>query len=69
VFEIGRRELQGLGAEQPSLVIKLLRVVVADTAKRLDALLGRVAATTAWALDLDRHLHALPLAPEETERA
>jgi CRP-like cAMP-binding protein len=69
VFEIGRRELQGLGAEQPPLVIKLLRVVVADTAKRLDALLGRVAATTAWALDLDRHLHALPLAPEETERA
>jgi CRP-like cAMP-binding protein len=69
VFEIGRRELHALGAEQPPLVIKLLRVVMADTAKRLDALLGRVAATTAWALDLDRHLHALPLAPEETERA
>jgi CRP-like cAMP-binding protein len=69
VFEIGRRELQGLGAEQPPLVIKLLRVVMADTAKRLDALLGGVAATTAWALDLDRHLRALPLAPEETDSA
>jgi CRP-like cAMP-binding protein len=68
VFEIGRRELQGLGAEQAPLVIKLLRVLMADTAKRLDALLGQVAATTAWALDLERHLRALPLVPQETER-
>jgi hypothetical protein len=68
VFEIGRRELQGLGAEQAPLVIKLLRVLMADTAKRLDALLGQVAATTAWALDLERHLRALPLVPQEPDR-
>jgi len=68
VFELGRRELQGLGAEQAPLVIKLLRVLMADTAKRLDALLGQVAATTAWTLDLERHLRALPLVSQETER-
>ncbi len=68
VFEIGRRELQGLGVEQAPLVIKLLRVLMADTAKRLDALLGQVAATAAWALDLEHHLRALPLVPQETER-
>jgi CRP-like cAMP-binding protein len=68
VFEIGRRELQGLGTEQAPLVIKLLRVLMADTAKRLDALLGQVAATTAWALDLEHHVRALPLVPQETER-
>jgi CRP-like cAMP-binding protein len=67
VFELGRRELQGLGTEQAPLVIKLLRVLMAETAKRLDTLLGQVAATTAWALDLERHLHALPLVPQETE--
>ncbi len=65
VFEIGRRELQFLGAEQASLAVKLFRVVVRDTARHLDGMLNRVAATSAWALDLERHLHLLPLLPEE----
>jgi CRP-like cAMP-binding protein len=65
VFEIGRRELQFLGSEQASLAVKLLRVVVRDTARRLDAILDRVAATSAWTLDLERHLHLFPLLPKE----
>jgi CRP-like cAMP-binding protein len=61
VFEIGRRELQGLAADSPSLAVKLLLVLLGDTARRLDALLDRLADTSAWALDLERHLRALPL--------
>jgi CRP-like cAMP-binding protein len=61
VFEVGRRELQGLAADHPSLAVKLLLALLGDTARRLDALLVRVADTSAWALDLERHLRALPL--------
>lgn len=67
VFEIGRREMQALGAEEASLAVKLLRTLLGSTARRLEALLDRVAATSAWALDLERHLRALPLLPGETE--
>jgi len=65
VFEIGRRELQGLSAVHPLLAMKLMRVLMAETANRLNTLLDRVAATSGWALDLERHLRALPLLPEE----
>lgn len=68
VFEIGRREMQALGAEEAALAVKLLRTLLGSTAGRLEALLDRVAATSAWALDLERHLRALPLLPAETER-
>jgi len=67
VFEIGRRELQGLATDHPSLAIRLLLVLLGDTARRIDALLGRVADTSAWALDLERHLRALPLLHGDTE--
>ena len=67
VFEIGRREMQALGAEEASLAVKLLRTLLGSTARRLEVLLDRVAATSAWALDLERHLRALPLLPGETE--
>lgn len=67
VFEIGRREMQALGAEEASLAVKLLRTLLGSTATRLEALLDRVAATSAWALDLERHLRALPLLPGETQ--
>jgi CRP-like cAMP-binding protein len=67
VLEIGRREMQALGAEEASLAVKLLRTLLGSTARRLEALLDRVAATSAWALDLERHLRALPLLPGETE--
>jgi CRP-like cAMP-binding protein len=67
VFEVGRRELQGLAVDHPSLAIKLLLALLGDTARRLDALLGRVADTSAWALDLERHLRALPLLREDDE--
>jgi CRP-like cAMP-binding protein len=65
VFQIGRRELQLLGADQAPLAVKLLRGVVGDAARRLGAVLDRVALTSAWALDLERHLHVLPLLPKE----
>ena len=64
VFEIGRRELQSLAAENPSLAVKLFRVVMGDASRHLKVMLDRVAATSAWALDLDRHLRALPLPPK-----
>lgn len=67
VFEIGRRELQTLGVEEPPLAVKLLRILLGCTARRVEALLDRVAATSAWALDLERHLRALPLLPGEPE--
>lgn len=64
VFEIGRREFQALMEDQPPLAVKVLLVLLRDTVSRLDTLLGRVATTAAWALDLEHHLRALPLAPE-----
>ncbi len=67
VFEIGRRELQGFAETHPSLAFRLLLVLLGDTARRLDGLLDRVAATSAWALELERHLRALPLLGGEAE--
>jgi CRP/FNR family transcriptional regulator len=64
VFEIGRREFQTLLEDWPPLAVKVLLVLLRDTVARLDGLLGRVAATGAWALDLEHHLRALPLVPE-----
>jgi hypothetical protein len=49
------------------LAVKLLRVVMGDTAGRLKAILDRVAATSAWALDLERDLRALPLLAKEPD--
>jgi CRP-like cAMP-binding protein len=63
VFEMGRREMQALGSQEADLAVKLLRTLLGVTARRLDDLLDRVAATSAWALDLERHLRALPLLP------
>lgn len=67
VFEISRRELQALSDEHAPLAIKLMRTLMGDTARRLGAILDRVAATSAWALDLDRHLRGLPLLPRDTD--
>jgi|GEM_PF-816808 len=67
VFEIGRREMQALGTAEAALTVKLLRNLLGSTARRLETLLDRVAATSAWALDLERHLRALPHLPETTE--
>jgi CRP-like cAMP-binding protein len=67
VFEIGRRELQGLAETHPSLAFRLLLVLLGDTARRIDALLLQAAATSAWALDLERHLRTLPLLGGEAE--
>ncbi len=64
VFEVGRREFQRLLVEHPPLAVKVLRILLQDTSARLNVLLGRVAATAAWTLDLEHHLHALPLLPE-----
>jgi CRP-like cAMP-binding protein len=65
VFEIGRREFQALLGDQPRLAAKVLVALVRATVSRLDVLLGGVAATFAWALDLEHHLRNLPLGPEE----
>ena len=64
VFEIGRREFQVLMGDRPALALKTVLALLRDTVSRLEALLGRAAATSAWALDLERHLRALPLLPE-----
>jgi CRP-like cAMP-binding protein len=64
VFEIARRDFQTLLEERPTLAIKVLLVLLRDTVARLDGLLGQVAATGAWALDLEQHLRTLPLVPE-----
>lgn len=63
VFEMGRREMQALGAQDAGFAVKLLHALLGVTAQRLETLIDRVAATSAWALDLERHLRALPLLP------
>jgi len=65
VFEIGRREFQVLMADQPALAVKVLLALLQATVSRLEAFLRQAAATSAWALDLQHHLQALPLAKEE----
>jgi len=67
VFEIGRRELQALTEEEPALVAKLLTALLRATTARLEAMMARLAATSAWALDLERHLRALPLEARDEE--
>jgi CRP/FNR family cyclic AMP-dependent transcriptional regulator len=64
VFEVGRREFEQLLEEHPPLAVKVLRILLQENSARLKVLLGRVASTAAWALDLEQHLHALPLLPE-----
>ena len=64
VFEIGRREFQLLMARQPALAGKVLLALLRATVLRMDAFLGQIAATSAWALELEQHLRALPLAQE-----
>lgn len=61
VFEIGRQELQILAGSQPPLAAKLFGALVRETAWRLDQLLGRLAATSAWALDLANQVDLFPL--------
>jgi CRP-like cAMP-binding protein len=65
VFEIGRREFQVLMADQPTLAVKVLLALLRATVARLGAFLEQEAAMSAWALDLQHHLHALPLAEKE----
>ncbi len=64
VFEVGRREFEQLLEQSPPLAVKVLRSLLRETSVRLSVLLGRVASTAAWALDLEHHLHTLPLLPE-----
>lgn len=65
VFEIGRRELQLLMADQPALGVQVLLALLRATVSRLEAFLAQATATAAWALDLQHHLEALPLAGED----
>lgn len=65
VFEIGRREFQGLMADEPALAAKMLLALLQATVSHLDAFLGQAATTAAWALDLRHHVQALPLAKDE----
>ena len=61
VFEIGRRELQALTDDEPALGAKLLVALLRATTSRLEGMMTRLAATSAWALELERHVRALPL--------
>ena len=67
VLELTRRDLQALAAEPSVVGTKLLFALLEGPAKRLDGLLGRVAATAAWSLDLERHVASLPLTAERAE--
>ena len=60
VFEIGRREFQVLLVDQPLLAAKVLLALLRATVSHLEIFLGQSAATSAWALDLQHHLQALP---------
>ncbi len=62
VFEIGRREFQVLMADHPVLAVKVLLVLLRGMVSRLDAFMGQVAATSAWALELEHHLRVMPVA-------
>jgi CRP-like cAMP-binding protein len=64
VFEIGRREFQGLMAERPVLAVKVLLALLRAVVSRLDAFLGQIAATSAWVLELEHHLRRLPVPRE-----
>lgn len=64
VFEIGRREFQVLLADHPVLAVKVLLALLRAIVSRLDAFLGQVAATSAWALELEHHLRARPVSRE-----
>ncbi len=64
VFEMGRREFQLLMAKQPALAGKVLLALLRATVSRLDTFLGQIAATSAWALELEQLLRVLPLAQE-----
>jgi CRP-like cAMP-binding protein len=68
VLEIGRRELQMLSAEDPALAGKLLAALARALSERLGILLEGMAATSAWALDLERHIQDLPLGEPRGER-
>jgi CRP-like cAMP-binding protein len=61
VFEIGRRELQALTEEQPALAAKVLVALLRATTSRLEGIMARLAATSAWALELEHHVRAIPL--------
>ncbi len=61
VFEIGRRDLQALMEEQPALAARLLVALLRATTSRLEGIMVRLAATSAWALELEHHVHAIPL--------
>lgn len=61
VFEISRRELEALAASHPALAAKLLRALAEETAMRLGQLLARLAAASAWALDLAGQVERFPL--------
>jgi hypothetical protein len=50
-----------LTAEEPALAGKLLAALARALSERLGSLLEGMAATSAWALDLERHLQDLPL--------
>ena len=61
VFELGRQELEALAASHPALAAKLLRVLAEETARHLGQLVARMAATSAWALDLASQVELYPL--------
>jgi CRP-like cAMP-binding protein len=60
VFEIGRREFQLLTEDHPALAAKVMLALLRAAIGRLNALLGQAAATSAWTLELEHHLRALP---------
>ena len=61
VFEIGRREFQGMMEEWPVLAAKALFALLGATVAHLDALLDGQVAVAAWTLDMAHQLRQLPL--------
>jgi len=65
VFVIGRREFQVLMADQPTLAGKILLALLRASVARLGTFLEQAAAISAWVLDLQHHVHTLPLTEDE----
>ncbi|HTU00295.1 MAG TPA: cyclic nucleotide-binding domain-containing protein, partial [Candidatus Sulfotelmatobacter sp.] len=61
VFEIGRREFQGLLEEWPALAAKMLFALLSATVTHLKGVLEGQVTVAAWTLEVAHQLRQLPL--------
>jgi CRP-like cAMP-binding protein len=61
VFELDREGVQALTRSEPALAVKVLTALAQETAWRLEQVVERMTATSAWALDLSTQVSLFPL--------